>query len=315
MATLVAEPRRWTPSVAPATRLRATMAAVRLSFTWFGVRKSLSAEQKAQAAEAFHAEGTFLSAGKKLVDTQHAAFKAVTSVRTQVLHYWRSLTVPFPEAGIRLIRREEITTFDARLTSLRQELAAAVAGLDEQFGEIQAAAQERLGRLYNRSDYPQSLVGLFAVSWDYPSVEAPSYLRQLSPALYEAEARRVTARFEEAVQLAETAFCEEFGKLLKHLSERLAGNDDGRPKVFRDSAVENLTEFFERFRHLNVRSSEQLDQLVAQAQNVVRDLRPQQLRDDQPLRQRIAGQLAAVQSQLDGLLVDRPRRNILRRAV
>ena len=43
------------------------MAAVRLSFIWFGVRKTLSPEQKAQAADAFGAEGNYLSAGKKLL--------------------------------------------------------------------------------------------------------------------------------------------------------------------------------------------------------------------------------------------------------
>ena len=65
----------------------------------------------------------------------------------------------------------------------------------------------------------------------------------------------MAARFEEAVQLAEQAFTEELSRLVSHLTERLAGSDDGKPKVFRDSAVENLQEFFSRFRHLNVRSS------------------------------------------------------------
>jgi hypothetical protein len=77
--------------------------------------------------------------------------------------------------------------------------------------------------------------------------------------------------------------------------------------------VENLTEFFQRFRHLNVRSNQQLDDLVAQAQQIVRGVRPQQLRDDQHVRQQIATQLSGVQSVMDGLLIDRPRRNILRR--
>ena len=66
----------------PARRLRATMAAARVSFTWFGVQKTLTREQKAQAAEAFDAEGQFLSAGKKLLDTRHSAFRAVTSCTT-----------------------------------------------------------------------------------------------------------------------------------------------------------------------------------------------------------------------------------------
>ena len=101
--------------------------------------------------------------------------------------------------------------------------------------------------------------------------------------------------------------------MVEHITERLSGADDGKPRVFRDSAVTNLTEFFERFRTLNVRSNEQLDELVSRAQQVIGGVEPQQLRDNVVLRQRVVSQLAGVQSSLDGLLVDRPRRNILRR--
>ena len=59
--------RTGTDSATPAERLRTTMAACRVQFTWFGTKKSLTAEQKAQAAEPFDAEGQFLSAGKKLL--------------------------------------------------------------------------------------------------------------------------------------------------------------------------------------------------------------------------------------------------------
>jgi 4-hydroxy-3-polyprenylbenzoate decarboxylase len=66
-------------------------------------------------------------------------------------------------------------------------------------------------------------------------------------------------------------------------------------------------------RNLNIRSDEQLDDLVVQAQRVIRGVEPQQLRDNRAVRQQVASQLCSVQSVLDGLLVDRPRRNILRR--
>ena len=121
-------------------------------------------------------------------------------------------------------------------------------------------------------------------------------------------------RFDAAVQLAEQAFLEEISKLVEHASERLSGQSDGRPKVFRDTAITNLTEFFERFRSLNVRSNEQLDALVDRAQQIVAGIKPQQLRDNTVLRQQVASQLAGVHSSLDGLLIDRPRRNILRRS-
>ena len=148
---------------------------------------------------------------------------------------------------------------------------------------------------------------------DFPSVEPPDYLQQLNPQLYQQECQRVQERFSEAVRLAEEAFTAELAKLVSHLTERLSGEDDGKPKIFRDSAVENLTEFFERFRSLNVRSNEQLDRLVADAQRVIRGVEPQALRDNAGLRQHVATEMSRVQSVLDGLLVDRPRRNILRR--
>jgi hypothetical protein len=138
---------------------------------------------------------------------------------------------------------------------------------------------------------------------------------QLSPGLYEAERARVSARFEEAVRLAEQAFLEEFARLVSHLTERISGvGEDGQPRVFRDSAVANLGEFFDRFRSLNVRSNDQLDALVAEAQRAVRGVGAQDLRDGDGLRREVAAQLSRVQTSLDAMLVDRPRRRILRQA-
>jgi hypothetical protein len=196
---------------------------------------------------------------------------------------------------------------------LREELDEAVERLDGHYSELKAAARQQLGRLFNAADYPESLDGLFAIEWDFPSVEPPDYLRQLNPELYQQECQRVQQRFDEAVRLAEQAFTEELAKLVSHLTERLSGQDDGRAKIFRDSAVENLNEFFERFRQLNVRSNAQLDQLVADAQRTIRGIEPQALRDDVGLRQHVATEMSRVQSVLDGLLIDRPRRNILRK--
>ena len=297
----------------PAEYLRGITAAVRVAFTWFGTRKTLSPQQKAEAADAFGAEGNYLSAAKKLLDTKHPAFRAVTSVRHQILSYWKGNSLPYPEPGIRLIRQDDVGSFNMHMTTHKADLAEAITGLNVHYADLKTTARERLGRLYNSTDYPESLTGLFDVTWDFPSVEPPTYLSRLSPELYRQESERVAARFDEAVRLAEEAFLAELDRLVSHLSERLSGQDDGKPKVFRDSAIENLTEFFGRFRRLNIRSNEQLDQLVEQVQSTVRGIEPQSLRTDQPLRQRVATQLASIQSVVDGLLVDRPRRNILRR--
>ena len=294
-------------------RMRATMTAARVSFTWLGVRKSLSSPQRDQAAHSFGAESKYLSAGKKLLDTSHPAFKAVTAVRSTAIAYWKGVSLPFPEPGIRLIRQDSVDEFNAKMNAFREQLADAVEELSTHYDELRSAAQERLGDLFDPSDYPATLEGQFGIEHDFPSVEPPSYLRQLSPELYQEQCQRMQSRFEEAVQLAEQAFTEELARLVEHLTERLSGSEDGKPKTFRDTAITNLTEFFDRFRQLNVRSSAELDDLVASAQQIIRGIGPQRLRDNASLRQFVSTQMAGVQAGLDQMLVDRPRRNILRR--
>lgn len=295
-----------------AERLRDTTTAVRLSFTWLGTRKTLTPGQTAQAADTFGAESEFLSAGKKLLDTRHPKFRALSSIRSRAVSYWRGMTLPYPEPGLRLAKLDDVDTINVRLTAFKAELDRAVDELDAQYDALKEAARQRLGSLFSASDYPESLDGLFDVTWDYPSVEPPPYLRQLAPEIYEQQCRQVAARFDEAVGMAEQAFIEELSKLVSHLAERLSGQDDGKPKIFRDSAVGNLREFFARFQSLNVRSNEQLDSLADQCSQIVQGVEPRDLRNRGDLRRRVATELAGVQSVIDGLLVDRPRRRILR---
>lgn len=297
----------------PEARLRNRSAAVRLSFNWMGVRRTLTPQQKAVAADSFGAEGEFLSAGKKLIDTKHPKFKAVTTIRGEAVARWKAVTLPWPEPGIRLIRRDQIEDFDNQLNRLAERLQDAVVELERDYDELRNAARQRLGSLFNPADYPASLAGAFQMSWDFPSVEPPEYLRQVNPELYELECDRIRSRFSEAVQLAEEAFTAELSELISHLCERLSGDRDGKSKVFRDSAVSNLSEFFDRFRALNVGSSDELNRLVERAHEVLRGVRPGTLRQSSELRQHVATQLSSVQSVLDGLMVDRPRRSIIRR--
>jgi len=279
----------------PAQRLRRLAAAVRVLFTWWGVHRTLTARQKEEVGVTYDADARFLTAGKKLVDTRHEAFRRLTSLRTRIGQYWRGLTLPYVEAGIRLIRQSDIEAFVQTMTGFREELTQAEAELNAAYTDIKADAQRRLGRLFNPSDYPPELRGLFGLDWDFPSVEPPKYLLRIAPEVYEQEQERIARRFEEAVELAEQAFLSEFARLVSHLTERLSsGGCESERKVFRDSAVTNLTEFFEKFRHLNVRSNAQLDELVEQAQRVVQGVPAQELRDNEGLRQHVATQLAGV---------------------
>jgi len=274
-------------------QVRGDFAACRVKFRWFGTTKTLSTAQKSQAAESFGAQGKAISAAKRLIDTKNDRYRVLTSIKSNIVRYWKDSSLAFPEPGIRLIRQDRIDAFDLQLARYQQELQTAVGSLDEHFNELKEAARVRLGSLFNLSDYPASLAEEFAVVWDFPNVEAPEYLRRLNPE-------------------AEQAFIDELDQLVAHLAERLSGDDDGKPKIFRDTSLTNLTAFFRRFHDLNVSSNDQLDDLVERCQQLVSGVAPQSLRDNDSLRTSLSNNLSSVQSALDQLMVERPRRNIIR---
>jgi hypothetical protein len=300
-------------SEGPAQRLRRSAAAVRVSLHWWGTHRRLTSQQKEEVSAGYAADARFLTAGKRIIDVRHEAYRKLTGIRTRITNYWKGMTLPYTEPGVRLLKQGDVEVFHHALEGFRDELATAEAGLDAVYDEVKEDARKRLGRLYCEKDYPERVRGLFQVEWDFPSVEPPSYLMRVSPELYEQERRRVAARFEEAVELAEQAFTGEFARLLAHLTERLAG-ENGERRVFRDSAVGNLADFFEKFRRLNVRSNPDLDALVEEARRLVQGITPQALRVDANLRERITGEMTRVREGVDGLIVSVPRRRIVRSA-
>src|SRR5690606_15349322 len=136
--------------------LRHTFSAMRVSFTWLGVRKSLSTDQRQQAANQFGAQEKYISAGKKLIDTGHPAMRAVNQVRRQIVDYWKGMSLPFPESGIRLVRQDELKQLNGQLEIFSEHLAVAVSHLQAAYDEIKQQARERLGSLYCESDYPDT---------------------------------------------------------------------------------------------------------------------------------------------------------------
>jgi len=297
-----------------AQSLRTTFVPVRLAFTWLGVRKTLAPEQRTTAARTFHADRELLSASKLILDTKNPAYRAVAAVRSEASGYWRTVTLPFPEAGIRHLPQNSLGLFATTMQTYSERLQETARELASQYDTMKSEAERRLGTLFNASDYLTTLDGLFDLEVTYPAIEPPAYLVSLHPDVFQQEQARVRERFESAVELAEQAFATELQRLTAHLAERLTGLHDGQPKVFRDSAVENLREFFERFRRLNIRSSPELDELVQQAQQVIEGVQPQTLRDSNRLRQMVARDFEQIQASVGEMLVDRPRRNILKRA-
>lgn len=295
-----------------AREMRQSMGAVKLSFSWLGTQRKLSDAQTKQAADMFAASTDLVTASKKLIDTKHPAYKAATAIKSQASAFWRGLTLPYPQEGVRLIRQADVTTFEERMSDFKAQLDAAVANLQLEYEVIKEKAREKLGSLYNAEDYPSTLEGVFSISWEYPPIEPPQYLMTFNPQLYEQERSRIQHRFEEAVTMAENAFAEELSGLISHLVERLTDEPDGKKKAFKASTIENFKEFYQNFQRMNVRSNANLEALISQANNLVSGITPNDLRQSNELQNSLRTQMSELKTSLDSVIREAPRRRILR---
>ncbi|MGA2255087.1 MAG: hypothetical protein ABSG53_10530 [Thermoguttaceae bacterium] len=291
--------------------------AYEMSFTWMGTTKALSKDQKGEMAQTFDAAPDWLSGSKRIIDTQDLAWKRLTVAKKIIKEFWEANSLPWPKDGVRLVKREGWGEVQDKLRDLRNELKFAASALNDELPRLIDRAQTRLGSTFSRSDYPAGVCDLFDCDWEPVNVDPPEYLAAEHPGLYEEHSRRIAQRFDEAARMAEEAFLLEFSKAAQKLQEKLTGINDGQPKRLRASNVENLREFFDKFRRLNLHSSEELDNAVAQAEAALNlgghALTRDDLRDSSDIRQHVATKLSAALATVDGLLVNQPRRNINRR--
>lgn len=294
-----------------AERLHEEAVGVKLERSQFGASRKVSPEQKERIAGLFAADSQCLSASKKLLNKRHDAYKDVTRLLGEARELWLYSSLPYPEDGVRLMRRNQVQAFSDRMTEIRQQLHGAAQVLQNVYREeLIPEARTRLGDLFNPADYPLEIAGEFDISVSFPSVDPPEYLRSISPEIYESERLRVQARFEESIALAEQAFASALAKVAENLIERLTPGPDGKQKVFRDSAVENVNELLARFKSLDIGSNQGLTDLMNQAELAVKGIDLKNLRKDVNAQRSVKEVMERLSGQLGNLLVDRPKRKI-----
>ena len=254
------------------------------------------------------AEEDSITAGKMIYDTRLPAIRAINSKRGEIKEWWEEETLPYAQDGVRLLPKNRVEWFNARMQLRRQELFILAADVQYQRDLIVEDAMKRLGEAFNLLNYPDDLSISYGMEWSFPSLEPAG---DLPPQIYEQQAAQIRGKLEEAVQLAEQAFLIQFLELVESLHERLTPGADGARKVFRDSAVNNFQEFFTRFQKLSLGSNQELETLVSSAKELVFGIEPKELRKGHLLREEVSTGLSRIKDKLAPLVIKKPRRAII----
>ena len=245
-------------------------------------------------------------AHKDLIDP--AELKRIKKEGNKARTWLARKSLPFPIKGALFVPVDLIAEVDEKLSIYKSKYMDLAQNLSDRFDALRTEAAEKLGLLYNELDYPVNILRYFGFDWRFVSIDTPGRLRVISPELYEREVEKFTQTMDEARRVAVTALRTEFSEMLKRITDRLTPKPDGSAKIFRNSLVENFHEFFEDFRARNIFQDEQLATLVDRANEVLSGVSSVALRDDEHLQVNIRDSVALIESQLNGGMVNRPRR-------
>lgn len=204
--------------------------------------------------------------------------------------------------------------FDRAVKMIEQYVAdreAAVEAFMASYDDAIKNAQTELGPLFDRSQYPDAkdVRAKFGVDIMYVDFSISENLRKANAELYEREKKKLEATMMEATEEIRSVMRVALSDLLNSLTERLSGKSaTGKPLVFQDSTVTNMTEWLDLFSARNVASDNDLAKLVNKCKDALQGIKPDDLRKSSDIREMTAQELTNIKSELDKLLVTRPGR-------
>ncbi|MHC1728540.1 MAG: DUF3150 domain-containing protein [Syntrophobacteraceae bacterium] len=247
--------------------------------------------------------------GKKLlVDKDFLAGprKIITAART----YLGEMALPFPIPGLLLVSKDVIRRIDERLTAYRTEFFAKVNEIANGYPEAREQARSFLEprNLFRESDYPADINELYNFAWRYMDITVPAKLQQMAPEIYARQLADFQKLLNDAQEVAITALYDEVADLVERMVDRLDSDEDGKPRKFKDSLINNFTSFFETFKDRNIFDNPRLNEIVEKAQATLKGVTADSLCKLPDVRKKIKNEMAGVKQAIDEACVDLPRR-------
>ncbi len=222
----------------------------------------------------------------------------------------RSTPNPIIRGGLYMLGYDLLPEVDATLTAKVPERKALVAAFLAVYEAEKAKAQIDLGPLFDPTKYPpvDRIAQEFDLRWHYLTIGTPDSLQTISADIFQREAEKAAAQWTDALQVANDVLLVSFADLVSHMVERLQPNDDGKPKVFRNSLVNNLTEFLQTFDARNIGGHAELAAEVAKARDLLSGIDAEHLRKNDGLKTAVSAGFAEIKARLDTMITARPVR-------
>jgi hypothetical protein len=253
---------------------------------WWNEEKGLEADERLTASSALNADAAVLRARKRVIDTDHPAWKAVVSVRSDFRRWWESASIPFVYPGVRLIRRSAKPEVWAAVEGYSRDLSDAVRLLDDARDELVGRARRTLGAMFRPEYYPHTWRGLFSLEVRERSIEPPSYLAHANSEEYKRELERSLGDIRSSLLRFEQAAWKELSDLAFKFTAKLT---DGGP--WAQANLDAMQRLFDRVAVWNFEGTAAFKDAVERTREVVSGLTAADLRAREGLRDQVRSEM------------------------
>ena len=213
--------------------------------------------------------------------------EAIKQLARQTRLWLYANTLPWSDSGPRLLPTEAFFDFKQEINNIEAEFDRLVATFVMVYPTLISNQAFKLGSMFSRDDYPTQweVADKFFFHTSFtPLPQAGDFRVDIgNEALVELETQyeeQYVERFDAAVQDVKQRLLDG----LAHLSERLEYEEGGKMKVFRDTALSNVTEMLKQVKVLNISNDEALEAAGQQAEQVLSWVSPKELRKDEDAR-------------------------------
>jgi hypothetical protein len=291
----------------PSVDLTKKAIALQLSFGVFGNTKKVSMSQidvkDASGEVDKKIDKNRIRASKRLLESKE--LEAIKTFDRQVRKYVNGLSLPYGigEVMVPFVAVEDLDKQLAAFASKREGLIAEFVSV---YPNLCKTASVELGSTYRPQDYApvQEVSKEFLFYWKWvSSFNVPEVLAEISPTLWNEARAKATQEMDEATAEMKDVMRESMLQLVDHMAERLKHDPEtGKPLIFKDTLVSNLTEFLGTFNFRNITDDTELAGIVEQARGLLKNVDPQRLRNKHSLRKQVQKGMEEISVKLDAML-------------
>lgn len=253
------------------------------------------------------ADKSLLRVSKTLLESKE--LDAIRKLDYELRKWLGNTCLPF-DTGVLLLPRGFQAAAKEKFATHKIEREKLVDAFIAVYPTVKAEAKEKLGVLYQEGDYLpiDEIKAKFTFAVSFFDFRTPDVIKEIDPEWYAELVKNEEENLAIATSEITGMMREMLLDMVSHLQERLTPGDDGKKKILKDSAIENLREFLNNFELRNITNDKELALEVAKAKALLVGTSAATVRTSDEWREKLRAGMEHITKNLGTMVVDKTGR-------